>query len=64
MRGRTATAVLRVAFAFDPERVGVLLTAGDRLGVSERKFYSDLIDRADRLFDEHLKDLEKRNKGS
>ena len=54
LRGRTSHSVLRIAFAFDPARTGILLTAGDKTGVSERKFYKALIDRADALFDEHL----------
>src|ERR1700739_4405465 len=29
----------RVAFAFDPKRRAVLLVAGDKTGVSEKKFY-------------------------
>ena len=59
LRGHTSSAVLRVAFAFDPERAAILLAAGDKAGVSERKFYKNLIDKADRLFDEHLERLRK-----
>ena len=46
--------VWRVAFAFDPARCGLLLVAGDKAGVSERRFYRTLIDRADERFDRHL----------
>jgi hypothetical protein len=32
----------RVAFAFDPDRHGILLVAGDKSGGSEAKFYKRL----------------------
>lgn len=35
----------RVAFALDPKRKAILLVAGDRSGVSERRFYTGLIHR-------------------
>lgn len=44
----------RVAFAFDPERKAVLLVAGDKSGSSEKRFYRQLIARADERFDLHL----------
>src|SRR5690606_4662445 len=44
----------RVAFAFDPERRAVLLVAGDKSGVAERRFYKELIRRADMRFSSHL----------
>ena len=51
--------VWRVAYAFDPERKAILLVAGDKSGGSQKKFYKDLIRRADERFDEHLAALEK-----
>lgn len=50
-------AVIRIAFAFDPDRQGVLLIAGNKAGVNKRKFYKWLIDKADRLYDDHLRKL-------
>jgi hypothetical protein len=47
--------VWRVAFAFDPQRKAILLVAGDKGGVVQRRFYRDLIAVADRRFDQHLK---------
>ena len=35
----------RVAFAFDTRRKAILLVAGDKSGVSERRFYRELIRR-------------------
>ena len=46
--------VWRIAFAFDPDRKAILLVAGDKSGGSERRFYRQLIARADERFDRHL----------
>jgi hypothetical protein len=54
--------VWRVAFAFDPQRTAILLVAGDKAGVSERKFYVRLIGRADKRFSEHLAKFEEQKK--
>ncbi len=62
LRDDTADQVLRIAFAFDPERTGLLLVAGDKSGVSQRRFYKQLIDKADKLFDEHLAQLKPKGK--
>lgn len=52
--------VWRVAFAFDPERKGILLVAGDKSGGSESRFYKRLIATADKRFDEHLARMKKK----
>jgi len=44
----------RVAFAFDPRRKAILLVAGDKSGGSEKRFYRELIRKADQRFDAHL----------
>ncbi len=54
LRADTANKVLRIAFAFDPERAGILLVAGDKSGVSQKRFYRKLIAKADALYDLHL----------
>ncbi len=44
--------VWRVAFAYGPKRQAILLIAGNKAGVNEKKFYKDLIRKADdRFFD-------------
>lgn len=43
----------RVAFAFDPKRNAILLVAGDKSGGVERRFYRELIRKADERFDIH-----------
>lgn len=62
LRADTADQVLRIAFAFDPERSGLLLVASDKSGVSQKRFYKQLIDKADELFDEHLAKLKAKQK--
>ena len=54
LRFRADDGVWRVAFAFDPRRRAILLVAGDKSGVSERRFYGQLIRKADDRFDAHL----------
>ena len=54
LRFDAADGVWRVAFAFDPKRKAILLVAGDKSGVSEKKFYKRLIAKADDRFDTHL----------
>ncbi|MGP8260777.1 MAG: type II toxin-antitoxin system RelE/ParE family toxin, partial [Acidobacteriaceae bacterium] len=39
LRFDAADGVWRVAFAFDPKRRAILLMAGNKSGVSEKKFY-------------------------
>lgn len=53
--------VWRVAFAFDLERKGILLVAGDKSGQASNRFYRQLISKADKRFDSHLEGLA--NKG-
>ncbi|MGD0389328.1 MAG: type II toxin-antitoxin system RelE/ParE family toxin [Tepidisphaeraceae bacterium] len=62
LRANTAGAVLRAAFAFDPLRTAILLTGGDKSGVSERRFYKQLIAKADKLYGLHLEKINKRMK--
>ena len=57
LRATTGDAVLRVAFAFDPHRSAILLCAGNKAGVGEKRFYRTLLDRADSLYDAHLRSL-------
>lgn len=54
LRCKAHDGVWRIAFAFDPERKAILLTAGDKAGVNEKRFYKTLITTADRRFDQHL----------
>jgi hypothetical protein len=54
LRFKAAGEVWRVAFAFDPKRKAILLVGGSKSGVSQRRFYKDLIRVADERFERHL----------
>jgi hypothetical protein len=44
----------RVAFAFDTRRKGILLVAGNKSGGGEKRFYRELLRKADERLDAHL----------
>ena len=46
----------RVLYAFDPNRIALLLIGGDKSGRSD--WYEEYVPIADRLYDEHLRILE------
>ncbi|MDE2863385.1 MAG: type II toxin-antitoxin system RelE/ParE family toxin [Chloroflexota bacterium] len=47
----------RVFYAFDPRRIAILLTGGDKTG--DDRFYARFVPKADSLFEEHLNELRK-----
>ncbi len=51
--------VWRVAFAFDVKRKAILLAGGDKSGISQDKFYRNLIEIAERRLDQHQRALVK-----
>jgi hypothetical protein len=59
LRFDAADGVWRVAFAFDPKRRAILLVAGDKSGGGEKRFYRELIRKADRRFEAHLVRIQK-----
>src|SRR5262249_41170580 len=59
LRLEAANGVWRFAFAFDPKRRAIILCGGDKSGVSEKRFYRQLIDKADARFGAHVVKLEK-----
>jgi len=54
MRFDSANGVWRIAFAFDSKRRAIVLVAGDKSGGSQKRFYRELIRKADQRFDAHL----------
>ena len=54
LRFSAADGEWRVAFAFDTKRRAILLIAADKSGVSGKRFYRELIRKADDRFDAHL----------
>ena len=59
LRCSAADGEWRVAFAFDTRRKAILLVAGDKSGVSQKRFYRELIRKADDRFDAHPARLKK-----
>lgn len=64
LRFEAADGEWRVAFAFDPKRRAILLVAGDKTGVSEKKFYQRLIAKADARYQWHLEQLKTSEKSA
>lgn len=56
--GSSGKSELRVLFAFDPKRRGMLLVAGDKAG-NWKSWYKKNIPVADELFDAHIRQLKK-----
>ncbi len=54
LRAETPGQVLRIAFAFDPDRAAILLVGGDKSGRSQKQFYKQLLNKAGQLYDAHL----------
>jgi len=63
LRFEAADGEWRAAFAFDPRRKAILLVAGDKSGGSEKRFYKQLLAKADRRFSTHLERLRMGTKG-
>jgi hypothetical protein len=62
LRFSAADGEWRAAFAFDTKRKAILLVAGDKSGVGEKRFYRELIRKADDRFSAHLTRLKKEGK--
>ena len=62
LRFDAADGVWRVAFAFDTNRKAILLVAGNKSGGGEKRFYRELINKADARFEGHLAKIKKRRK--
>lgn len=60
LRFKIANGVWRIAFAFDPERKAILLVAGNKVGISQKRFYKKLIASADKRFEKHLSQLKEK----
>ena len=56
-KANNGTEIWRAAFAFDPRREAIILIAADKQGIDEKKFYKDLLKKANVRFDKHLKNL-------
>ena len=50
----------RVLYAFDPRRTAILLVGGDKTG--DDRWYEVHVPKADKLYDQHLKELKRQAK--
>ena len=62
LRFDASDGVWRVAFAFDRSRKKILLLAGDKSGGSEKRFYRQLLAKADQRFGDHLARAKRKGK--
>ena len=58
MKELRASQTIRVFFAFDPRRMAVLLIGGDKAGRTKR-FYREMVSKADKIYNAHLRRIEK-----
>ena len=59
LRFKASDGVWRVLYAFDPKRQAIILIAGDKSGVSQKRFYKQIIKKAEERYDNHLSTLDK-----
>jgi hypothetical protein len=62
IRFDAADGVWRFAFAFDPARQAIILCGGDKSGGSEKRFYRQLIAKADTRFSAHIVRIKRQKK--
>lgn len=62
LRFEAANGVWRVAFAFDPKRMAIVLVAGSKSGTGQKNFYRKLIGKADARYALHLERLKQAGK--
>lgn len=61
LRAQSKGRPLRIFYAFDPRRSAILLIGGDKTG--DDRFYERFVPAADQLYDEHLREIEGRDRG-
>lgn len=54
LRCKTSNHEWRILFAFDPDRKTILPAAGSKTGVNQKRFYKQLIAKADGRYKQHL----------
>lgn len=55
-RFNSSANIISLLYAFDPRRVAILLLGGNKGG--DDRWYEENIPKADKLYDEHLRELE------
>ncbi len=62
LRVQSKKHLYRILFAFNPRRTAILLIGGNKKGIN--RFYVGMIEKADELYELHLKVLEDNNEKS
>ena len=62
LRFKADDGVWRAAFAFDPKQRAILLVAGNKAGISQQRFYRQLIAKADVRYGAHLASINERKR--
>jgi len=62
LRSQYAGKPYRTFYAFDPRRIAILLIGGDKTG--DDRFYEEMIPKADRIYDEYLREIQEEKDGS
>ena len=57
LRVQTGGRPIRIFYAFNPVRTAILLIGGDKTG--NKRFYKKMVPIADRLYDEHIAELQR-----
>ena len=60
LRIQSAGRPIRILYAFDPVRSALLLLGGDKTG--NARWYIENVPKAERIFEEHLKEIEQEGK--
>lgn len=55
LRVQFAGEPIRAFFAFDPNRMAIVLCAGNKAGQNEKRFYKDMINLADSEYSKHIR---------
>ena len=61
LRVQSGRSAIRVLYAFDPRRIGIVLIGGVK--TNESRFYNEIVPLADRILDAHLENLRQEGLG-
>jgi hypothetical protein len=62
LRSQYAGNPYRTFYAFDPRRIAILLIGGDKTG--DDRFYEAMVPIADKIYDDHLKEIKEQKDGA
>lgn len=56
LRFNSGNMVIRIFYAFDPDRNGVLIIGGDKAGSGDKTFYDKMIDQSEKIYTKYLEE--------